>query len=308
MGSTRKGIILAGGTGTRLYPMSSVVNKQLLPVYDKPMIYYSLSVLMNSGISDILLISTVDQIAHYKGLFGNGDRVGLNLSYAVQNKPRGIADAFLIGSDVKFLKKDPVALVLGDNIFYGEEFYIDVSYISKMNANYIFGYRVSNPQDYGVVEFDRIGDNYTGQVIVKSLEEKPISPKSRYAVPGLYFYDNTVVDRVKTLKPSRRGELEITDLNNLYIKDNKLNVKILNDNAAWFDTGTPASMFEATMFVKSIQSRTGNMIGCIDEIAYKKNLITLDKFKDNVTEMPRCDYRSYLINKYNITAVGEVCY
>ena len=209
----------------------------------------------------------------------------------------------MIAESVGFLLNgDPCALALGDNIFYGEEFYKDLTFISKMNTNCVFGYRVSNPQEYGVVDFKRVGDIYDGKILVNGIEEKPENPKSNYAVPGLYFYDCTVVERTRALKPSHRGELEITDLNNAYIKDNKLNVKILRDSAAWFDTGTPEAMFEASMFVKSIQSRTGLMIGCLEEIAYSKNYITKDEFSENVRVLPLSQYRQYLVDKYDIVS------
>ena len=293
----RKGIILAGGRGSRLNPMTNVVNKQLLPVYDKPMIYYPLSTLMSAVIRDILIITSPDQVINFNNLLGDGSTLGLNIEYATQSDPRGLSDAFLIANDVGFLDDDPCALVLGDNIFYGESFYKDLMYISKMNTNCVFGYRVSNPQEYGVVEFERTTDMYDNDVRVINIEEKPAEPRSKYAVPGLYFYDSTVVDRAKSLKPSSRGELEITDLNNSYIADKKLSVKLLRDNAAWFDTGNADAMFEASMFVKSIQSRTGQMIGCIEEVAYKKGFITEDDFLALVTELPDSGYKRYLFDK-----------
>ena len=299
MSGYRKGIILAGGKGSRLNPMTNVVNKQLLPVYDKPMIYYPLSTLMSACISEILIITSAEQIGNFQHLFGTGEHLGLNLKYAVQDQPRGLADAFLIAENVGFLQDDPCALVLGDNIFYGESFYKDLMYISKMNTNWVFGYRVSNPHDYGVVEFDT-DDPYPSKVRVIGIEEKPDEPKTNYAVPGLYFYDNTAVQRARSLKPSERGELEITDLNNSYIEDKKLNVKILRDNAAWFDTGNADAMFEASMFVKSIQSRTGQMIGCIEEVAWKKQLIDEPQFHDLVREMPLSQYKRYLRDKHEI--------
>ena len=299
MAGYRKGIILAGGKGTRLSPMTDAVNKQLLPVYDKPMIYYPLSTLMSACISEILIISTSQQINNFRKLFGSGSQLGLDIRYAVQDEPRGLADAFLVAEEVEFLKDDSVALALGDNIFYGENFYKDLMYISKMNTNWVFGYRVSNPHDYGVVDFHKPDDPYsTHKVRVKGIEEKPEYPKSNYAVPGLYFYDNTVVERARNLQPSNRGELEITDLNNSYIDDKQLNVKILKDNAAWFDTGSADAMFEAAMFVKSIQSRTGQMIGCIEEVAYMKKMIDEDTFYELVRNMSECQYKCYLRNKY----------
>ena len=293
----RKGIILAGGRGSRLNPMTNVVNKQLLPVYDKPMIYYPLSTLMSACIRDILIITSPDQVLNFNNLLGNGAALGLNIEYATQSEPRGLSDAFLIANNAKFLNDDPCALVLGDNIFYGESFYKDLMYISKMNTNCVFGYRVSNPQEYGVVEFERLTDTYDNDVRVIDIQEKPAEPRSNYAVPGLYFYDSTVIDRAKSLKPSSRGELEITDLNNSYIADKKLSVKLLRDNAAWFDTGNADAMFEASMFVKSIQSRTGQMIGCIEEVAYKKRFITEDEFIALATELPDSGYKRYLFEK-----------
>lgn len=294
----RKGIILAGGKGSRLYPMTSGVNKQLQSVYDKPMIYYPLSTLMNASIVDILLISTSNQLNLFQNMLGDGSQWGINIEYAVQNQAKGISEAFIIGKH--FLDGDPVALALGDNIFYGDDFYKDLMFISKMSENCVFGYRVSNPQDYGVVEFQTPGDVYERNVKVIGIEEKPEYPKSNYAVPGLYFYDGTVVDRAEALKPSDRGELEITDLNNSYIEDKKLTVKLIRDSAAWFDTGNPDQMFEAAMFVKSIQSRTGQMIGCLEEIALKKNFIDEDMFHEAVREMPLSQYKRYLRDKYEV--------
>jgi glucose-1-phosphate thymidylyltransferase len=301
MSGYRKGIILAGGSGSRLHPMTNVVNKQLLPVYDKPMIYYPLSTLMSAAIKDILIISSPDQLKSFVQLLGAGDRWGLNITYAAQDQPRGLADAFLIAENVGFLQDEPSALALGDNIFYGEDFYRDLMYITKMNTNWVFGYRVSNPGDYGVVDFKERDDRYSGKVIVNSIEEKPDEPKSNYAVPGLYFYDNTAVERARALKPSHRGELEITDLNNSYIEDRKLNVKLLRDNAAWFDTGNADAMFEAAMFIKSIQSRTGQLIGCIEEVAYKMLCINEEEFYSLIREMPSCQYKRYLRDKYQVS-------
>tara|TARA_Y100000310_G_C20684897_1_gene818354 strand:- start:2439 stop:3356 length:918 start_codon:yes stop_codon:yes gene_type:complete len=301
MSGYRKGIILAGGSGSRLNPMTNSINKQLLPVYDKPMIYYPLSTLISSAISEILIISSPDQVGNFVKLLRDGSKLGLNITYASQDQPRGLADAFLIAENVGFLKDDPCALALGDNIFYGDDFIKDLMYISKMNTNWVFGYRVSNPYDYGVVDFHKPHDPYsTHKVRVKGIEEKPEEPKSNYAVPGLYFYDNTVVERARELELSDRGELEITDLNNSYIRDKQLNVKILKDNAAWFDTGSADAMFEAAMFVKSIQSRTGQMIGCIEEVAYKKGFIDEQQFHDLIREMPLSWYKRYLRDKHNI--------
>ena len=307
MAGYRKGIILAGGKGTRLYPMTAGVNKQLLPVYDKPMIYYPLASLMSACIRDILIISSPDQISQFRNTLGDGNQWGINLKYATQEVPNGIAESFIIAENAGFLQDDPCALALGDNIFYGDEFYKDLMYISKMNANCIFGYRVSNPEEYGVVDFDKPDDPYsTHKVRVRGIEEKPDEPKSNFAVPGLYFYDNTAVQRARSLKPSHRGELEITDLNNLYIADKKLDVKLLTDSAAWLDTGAPEAMFEASMFVKSIQSRTGLMIGCLEEIAYKKEFITRDEFNETVRQLPLSQYRYYLVHKYDIVSAYAI--
>ena len=286
----RKGIILAGGKGSRLYPMTKSVNKQLQSVYDKPMIYYPLTTLINAGIRDILLITTQDQIGGFIRLFENGKQYGLNIEYAIQDEPKGIADAFLIAERVGFLKNDSAALVLGDNLFYGDKFNNKLEEISNSNQSTIFGYRVSNPEEYGVVEF-----NHRMEVI--SIEEKPFSPKSNYAVPGLYFYDDTVVDRVKELKPSHRNELEITDLNNSYIETG-MNVEIIKDSAAWFDTGNAEQMFEAAMFVKSIQSHTGQNVGCLEEVCYNKRFIDCCQFTDLISNMPDCQYKWYLKWKY----------
>ena len=222
----------------------------------------------------------------------------MHIEYAIQDEARGISEAFIIGEE--FLDGNPVALVLGDNIFYGDDFYKDLMYISKQNENCVFGYRVSNPSDYGVVDFEVPSDPYERNVRVNSIEEKPEEPKSAYAVPGLYFYDNTAVSRAKALEPSERGELEITDLNNSYITDKKLKVKLIRDSAAWFDTGNADQMFEAAMFVKSIQSRTGQMIGNLEEIAYKKHFITEEQFCEIICKMPDCMYKEYLQHKYPV--------
>ena len=294
----RKGIILAGGKGSRLYPMTKTVNKQLQSVYDKPMIYYPLSTLMNCSIKEVLIITTQEQCGLFVDLLGNGSQLGMHIEYAIQDKPRGISEAFIIGED--FLGTDPVTLVLGDNIFYGDDFYKDLMYISKQYENCVFGYRVSNPSDYGVVEFQQPGDLYERNVKVNSIEEKPEDPKSNYAVPGLYFFDNSAISRAKALEPSERGELEITDLNNTYIDDGKLKVKLIRDSAAWFDTGNPDQMFEAAMFVKSIQSRTVQMIGNLEEIAFRKGFIDEDTFQSLIYNMPDSQYCNYLEHKYPV--------
>lgn len=295
----RKGIILAGGKGTRLFPMTAGVNKQMQSVYDKPMIYYPLSTLVRACIQDVLIISSPDQLPLFENMLGDGKELGLNIQYAEQPEPKGISQAFLIGE--KFINNSPCALVLGDNIFYGDDFYKDLLYISMLNTNFIFGYRVSNPQDYGVVNFEEItfGDGDTDYK-VKSIEEKPKKPKTNFAVPGLYFYDNTVVERAKALEPSARGELEITDLNNSYIKDKKLKVKFIRDTAAWFDTGTPDSMFEAAMFIKSIQNRTGQMVGCIHEDVYKRKFLDRDSFDKMIASLPDSQYTNSIKQKYSL--------
>lgn len=279
--------------------MTAGVNKQMQSVYDKPMIYYPLSTLVRACIQDVLIISSPDQLPLFENMLGDGKELGLNIQYAEQPEPKGISQAFLIGE--KFINNSPCALVLGDNIFYGDDFYKDLLYISMLNTNFIFGYRVSNPQDYGVVNFEEItfGDGETDYK-VKSIEEKPKKPKTNFAVPGLYFYDNTVVERAKALKPSARGELEITDLNNSYIKDKKLKVKFIRDTAAWFDTGTPDSMFEAAMFIKSIQNRTGQMVGCIHEDVYKRKFLDRDSFDKMIASLPDSQYTNSIKQKYSL--------
>lgn len=291
----RKGIILAGGRGTRLYPMTTSINKQLLSVYDKPMIYYPLTTLMNAGIKDILIITVGEQLHHFIDLFDNGSKLGINIEYAIQNEPRGISDAFLIAHKAGFLTNDKCALALGDNIFYGDDFTKGLNDISNRNKSTIFGYRVSNPCEYGVVQFDH-NNNVIG------IDEKPDYPLSDYAVPGLYFYDDTVVERCKELELSPRGELEITDLNNTYIETG-MNVELIKDSAAWFDTGNPDQMFEASMFVKSIQSRTGQMIGCIEETAFKNEFISQDEFWSLLETMPNSNYRDYMLHKYDLKSL-----
>ena len=292
--NSRKGIILAGGSGTRLYPLTLAVSKQLLPVYDKPMIYYPLSTLILSNIRDILIITTQEQQNQFKELLRDGKHFGCNIQYEIQHQPRGISESLIIGE--KFIGDSSVALVLGDNIFYGDEFNDNLTEISKLDTNCVFGYKVSNPQDYGVVEFNRV----CGCNEVVGIEEKPVNPKSKYAVPGLYFYDNNVVPIAKSLKPSPRGELEITTLNNILIQNNKLEVKLMRDNVAWFDTGSPDHLFEATMFVKAIQSRTGTMIGCIEECSYRRGFITRDQLVNTGTFYKNCHYGKYILNKYDV--------
>ena len=287
-----KGIILAGGAGTRLYPLTSVASKQLLPIYDKPLIFYPLATLMLGGIKEYLLISTPEDTPRFQALLGDGSPWGIRIEYAVQEKPDGIAKAFLIGE--KFIGKDPVTLILGDNLFYGSMKLDEVIGGFRSGAK-VFGYYVKDPERYGVVEFDASHK-------VVGLEEKPKVPKSNYAVPGLYIYDNDVVAITKALKPSPRGELEITDLNIAYLKQGKLNVQLLGRGIAWLDTGTHASMLEASTFIYTLEARQGLKIACLEEIAYLRKFITLDKFKETVGRMPRSPYKDYLLQRFK----GEV--
>ena len=283
-----KGIILAGGSGTRLYPITKAISKQITPIYDKPMIYYPLSVLMLAGIREILIISTPRDVVVFEELLEDGNNFGLKISYAIQEKPNGLAEAFLIGE--KFIGNDSCALVLGDNIFYGHGFTGMLKEASsKEKGATIFGYYVNNPKDFGVVEFDK-----NGRAI--SLEEKPENPKSNYAIPGLYFYDNTVVEKAKKVKPSKRGELEITTLNEMYLKENNLNVVSLGRGMAWLDTGTHDALLEASNFVKTIQSRQGVMVACPEEISYRNAWIDKDKIKELAKPLLKSKYGKYLLN------------
>lgn len=283
-----KGIILAGGSGTRLYPMTYAVSKQILPIYDKPMIYYPLSALMLAGIRDILLISTKRDVEVFRELLGDGHQIGITIQYAVQEQPRGLAEAFIIGE--QFIGSDRVALVLGDNIFYGRSFSdILAGAASEKEGATIFGYYVKNPKDYGVVEF-------TADHKVLSIEEKPEKPKSNYAVPGLYFYDNNVVEIAKNVKPSKRGELEITSVNNEYLRQGKLKVKLLGRGFAWLDTGTPDALLDAADFVAAFQKRQGLYISCIEEIAYKKGFITAEQLLELAKPIKKTAYGQYLID------------
>lgn len=299
-----KGILLAGGAGSRLYPLSAVASKQLQPVYDKPMIYYPLSTLMLGGIKDVLLISTPQDIPRFQALLGDGSLWGMNIQYAVQPKPDGIAQAFVIGAD--FIGPDPVTLILGDNIFYGEMALLDImkrfdhdqeqvgipgiSSSSDIGAR-IFGYPVTDPERYGVVEFDGLGK-------VLSIEEKPAKPKSRYAVPGLYVYDNTVVAKAKALRPSPRGELEITDINRMYLEEGRLFVKKLGRGVAWLDTGTHASLLEAANFMYTLEARQGLKIACLEEIAVEMGFVSWSQMKANLETMPKSPYKEYIFGRF----------
>ena len=280
-----KGIILAGGSGTRLYPLTKAVSKQILPVYDKPMIYYPLSTLMLANIREILIISTPRDIEDFKELLGDGSQLGLRLEYAIQAQPRGLAEAFIIGES--FIGKDRVALVLGDNIFYGRHFSNVLKKAVEQEGATIFGYYVRDPREYGVVTFDKEGK-------VLTLEEKPEHPKSNYAVPGLYFYDNDVVEIAKKVKPSARGEIEITSINNHYLREGRLNVKILGRGFAWLDTGSHDSLMEASEYVASIQKRQGLYVSCIEEIAYVKGFIDKMQLLALAEEFYKTEYGKYL--------------
>lgn len=281
-----KGIILAGGSGTRLYPSTLCVSKQILTVYDKPMIYYPLSTLMLAGIRDVLIISTPRDLPACKELFGTGESLGMNFSYVVQTEPRGLADAFILGAD--FIGNDSVCLVLGDNIFYGYGFTERLERAAgRKDGATIFGYHVSNPTDFGVVEFDEDWN-------VLSIEEKPLKPKSDYAVPGLYFYDNNVVQIAKEVKPSARGELEITSVNNEYLKQKKLKVELFGRGMAWLDTGTHRAMLAAANFVETVQTRQGLYVSCIEEIAYRKGFIDRTMLLKLADRLKKTEYGQYL--------------
>jgi glucose-1-phosphate thymidylyltransferase len=286
--NSRKGIILAGGSGTRLYPLTIAVSKQLMPVYDKPMIYYPISALMLAGIRDILIISTPEDLPLFERLLGDGKQFGVTFSYAEQPSPDGLAQAFIIADDVGFLKDEPAALILGDNLFYGHNFPQALrTAVARETGATIFGYRVANPVDYGVVEFDE-----TGKAI--SLEEKPEQPKSNYAIPGIYFYDADVVKLARSLAPSPRGELEITDLNRLYLERGDLNVELLSRGTAWLDTGTHDSLLEAAEFVKVIESRQGLKIACLEEIGYMQGWISQSELQTQIEKLGKSSYGIYL--------------
>ena len=281
-----KGIILAGGSGTRLYPITMAISKQIMPIYDKPMIYYPLSVLMQAGINEILIISTPHDLPHFERLLGDGKKYGCNFQYAIQEVPNGLAQAFVIGKS--FIGDDKVALILGDNIFYGSGLEDLLVKNNNPDGGVIYAYHVSDPERYGVVEFDE-------QLNAVSIEEKPTNPKSNYAVPGLYFYDNDVVEIAENLEPSPRGEYEITDVNKEYLKRGKLKVGILDRGTAWLDTGTFNSLMQASQFVQVIGERQGLKVGCIEEIAYKKGFITADQLKEIAQPLLKSGYGQYLI-------------
>ena len=283
----RKGIILAGGTGSRLYPLTKAISKQLAPIYDKPMIYYPLTTLMLAGIKDILIITNKSDINAFKNLLGDGKHLGINIQFKIQSKPNGLAEAFLIGNE--FLNGSPAALVLGDNLFHGDQLLIKLmKNVSEVGAT-IFAYSVNNPKEYGVAEFD-------SNKKVINIQEKPKKPKSNWAITGLYFYDKTVVERAKLLKPSKRGELEISDLNNLYLKDNLLNVELMGRGMAWFDTGNCDSLLDASSYIRTLEKRQGLKIGCPEEVAWRLGYINNQELKKIAKELNKSSYGKYLNN------------
>ncbi len=286
-----KGIILAGGSGTRLYPLTKSISKQIIPIYDKPMIYYPLSILMLAGIRDVLIISTPKDIHLYQDLFGDGKNLGISISYAEQPSPDGLAQAFIIGEE--FIGNSPVCMILGDNLFYGFELPKQLREASKLrDGALVFGYHVNDPERYGVAEFDKNGK-------VKSIEEKPEKPKSNYAVTGLYFYDNTVVEKAKSLKPSKRGELEITDLNQLYLNEGSLHLQVMGRGMAWLDTGTHESMLQASNFIATIEQRQGLKVSCLEEIAYRKGFINREQLLKLAEPLLKNQYGQYLLRIAN---------
>lgn len=283
-----KGIILAGGKGTRLYPMTKAVSKQLLPIYDKPLIYYPLSVLMLAGIKEILIISTPYDTPVYEKLLGTGNEMGISISYAIQDTPRGLADAFIVGE--KFIGNDSVCLILGDNVFYGQDFRVILNQAqSQLKGAIVFGYPVKDARSFGVVEFD-------SENKVVSIEEKPLHPKSNYAVPGLYFYDNRVVAIAKSVKPSERGEIEITAINNVYLEEGNLEVILMKRGMAWLDTGTPEGMLKAAEYVEAVQSRQGYYIACLEEIAWRRGFIDNLQLRNLGESLKMTDYGQYILS------------